>query len=416
VIDVRALWEGLRERLARRAAWHHLLAAAVLVLAHSTITAREMAGAPRYSDEQHHMKQVEQFCGGDFTPNPRITTIPGYHVLAMEYGRLTGDCTLPRIRRVNVVLMLLATAAFAWACRAAGSERVALRTLQFYFLPVLLPYAFLVYADVVSVLMNVVTAGLLLSGRPRAAGLAGSAAIVFRQTNVVWLPLVIVWVLLEDASWRDAARPWRALLARLWPTLVGLAAFAVFVKWNGGIAVGGRGAFAAGLFSGNVFLGLFLFFLLFLPASLARLWHGRARLRDPLLAWALLAGWALLLTTFAPEHPFNKFGGFLRNELLSWVRVDPFLQTLFYLPIAGAIAVLYLAPLWRPALYALYPLAILSVVPLRLVEHRYAMPAMVFFLLFRKDESTIVEASGLALAMALSTAALWVIARGVYGL
>ena len=107
---------------------------------------------------------------GDYTPNPRVTTIPGYHAFGAFVGRVTGDCSLQRMRLVNAVIGVLSVAAFFAAARAAGAAAPVARTFQYLFLPVLLPYHFLVYADSISLLANLVTLALMLRGRFALAG------------------------------------------------------------------------------------------------------------------------------------------------------------------------------------------------------------------------------------------------------
>ena len=223
------------------------------------------------------------------------------------------------MRLVNAVIGVLSVAAFFAAARAAGAKAPLARTFQYLFLPVLLPYHFLVYADSISLLANLVTLALMLRGRFALAGLAGSLAILVRQTNVVWLALVCLAAWMDDPAVRAGPRPLTAWLRRAWTALLGLAGFAAFVLWNGGVAVGGRGAFKAGLHTGNVFLFLALYFVLFLPGNAAAIRRRARQLARPFFWVLLAAAYAVFLATFRVDHPFNKFEGFLRNEMLSAV-------------------------------------------------------------------------------------------------
>ena len=387
-------------------------AAGAVVLVAAVVAYRALRPLPRYSDEIHHYRQIRGFCEGDYTPNPRVTTIPGYHAVSALVGRLTGDCSLQQMRLVNAVIGVLSVAAFFAAARAAGAAAPVARTLQYFFLPVLLPYHFLVYADSISLLANLLTLALLLRGRFALAGLAGSLAILVRQTNVVWLALVCLVAYMDAAAVRSAPPPLTSWLRRAWTALLGMAGFGLFVLWNGGVAVGGRGAFAAGFHTGNVFLFLALYFVLFLPANLAALRRRAGRLADPRL-WALLAlAYVLFLTTFRVDHPFNKFEGFLRNEMLSLVVSSLLLKHVFFAFAAGGLIALYLTRLRRPSLYLIYPLALATLQPLRLIEHRYGLPAFVLLLVCREDDPAPVEYAAVALSMLLSGLVLYVLGSG----
>jgi alpha-1,2-glucosyltransferase len=388
------------------------LAGFAVILAAAVLVYHALRPLGRYSDEIHHYRQISGFCEGDFTLNPRITTIPGYHVLSAAVGRLTGDCSLQQMRLVNTVIGLLSVAAFFLAVRAADARSPVARTLQYFFLPILLPYHFFVYADSISLLANLATLALLLRGRFLAAGLIGSLAILVRQTNVVWLVLVCAVALAEPPPAWNEPRPLVAALRRAWTALLGLAAFAAFVLWNGGVAVGGKGAFAAGLHTGNVYLFLALYFVLCLPANLFNLHKRRERLADKWL-WVLVAvSYAAFLFTFRVDHPFNKFEGFLRNEMLSVVANDPIAKHVFFLVAAAGLVSLYVTRLRRPALYLIYPLALATLLPLRLIEHRYGLAAFVMLLACREDDPPWVEAAGVALSTLFSAVLLYGLAGG----
>jgi alpha-1,2-glucosyltransferase len=389
-------------------------AAAAVVLMVAAVVYRALRPLPRYSDEIHHYRQISGFCLGDYTPNPRVTTIPGYHVVSALVGRATGDCSLQRMRLVNAVIGVLSVAAFFAAARAAGAAAPLARTFQYLFLPILLPYHFLVYADSISLLANLVTLALLLRRRHALAGLAGSLAILVRQTNVVWLALVCLAAWMDDPEVREDPRPFAAWLRRAWTALLGFAGFAAFVAWNGGVAVGGRGAFKAGFHTGNVFLFLALYFVLCLPANVAAFRRRAGRLARPLFWVLLAAAYVVFLATFRVDHPFNKFEGFLRNEMLSLVVSSPLWKHVFFAFAALGLASLYVTRLRRPSFYAIYPLALATLLPLRLIEHRYGLPALVLLLVCREDDPAPVEYAGVALGTLLSALVIPVLARGLW--
>ena len=56
----------------------------------------------RQADERHHHRQVERFCAGDFTVEPRLTTFPGVHAVLAAVARPLGRCgDLPFLRLLN---------------------------------------------------------------------------------------------------------------------------------------------------------------------------------------------------------------------------------------------------------------------------------------------------------------------------
>ncbi len=385
-----------------------LLAAALVVAVHAAVVWAAFRGLPRYSDEVHHLRQIAAFCAGDLSVDPKLTTIPGYHALSALAGRLAGDCSLPTMRAVDLVFGLLSVVAFYAAATVSGVGRPVVRALQYWFLPVLVPYHFLVYTDSIALLALLAAVALLLRGRSVAAGAAFTASILLRQTNVVWLVLLGVLALADD----DGRRGWRRLL----PFAPGLVAFFAFVAWNGGIAMGDQRAHQAGLHLGNVFFFLMLFFLLFLPRNVSVLWAQRERLLGGRLGVVVAVAGVVFVLTFGVAHAYNRFPGFLRNDLLMLLDERPLLRVAAFVPVAGAIAVMAGDRLRRASFHALYAVTLLSLVPLKLVDHRYDLAPLALFLLFRKDDAPGVEAASLLWAIVLSSVLLDGIARGAFAL
>jgi len=369
-----------------------------------------LRGMDRHGDEGHHLRQIQAFCRGEARLDPKLTVPPGYHLASAALGRWIGDCSLPAMRRVNVGFGLLSVAAFLYACLALPAARPALRTLQYAALPVLVPYHFLVYTDPLALALLLLAIGLQLRSRERAAALAATASLLVRQTHVAWLVFLVLYLWFErpEASLRAFAR-------RAWPACAGLAAFAVFVAVNGGVALGDARAHRAGLHIGNLCLLLLLVPLLFLPHVAALLWRRRRELLRPLPLAAAAAAAAACWLGLRVEHAYNRFPGFLRNELLMAMEaVGPRAAAAAAAAVGGA--ALSLERLPRPALLALVPASLLALAPAKLIEHRYALPVLVLFLLFRRDDPPAVEAASLGWSLLLSAAVLAGLSRGAFAL
>ena len=120
------------------------------------------------------------------------------------------------------------------------------------------------------------------------------------------------------------------------------------------------------------------------------------------------------MATFRVDHPFNKFEGFLRNEMLSAVASSLLYKHVFFAFAAGGLIAIYLTRLRRPSLYLVYPLALATLLPLRLIEHRYGLAAFVLLLVCREDDPAPVEYAGAAWAIVLSSLVIYIIARGFW--
>jgi alpha-1,2-glucosyltransferase len=383
----------------------------LVILAAALGIAAFLRGMDRYSDEGHHLRQVAAFCRGERWIDPKLTVPPGFHLLAALAGRALGDCSLATIRGVNLGFGLLSVGAFLFAALATPTERPLLRTLQYFALPILLPYHFLVYTDPLALAILLFGVGLLLRRRYRAAGLVIAASLLVRQTQAVWLLLVCLYAVVEERG-ASLGEQWR----RLWPSLLALAAVAAFVIVHGGIALGDAAAHRPGLHLGNLCLALLLLVLVFLPDSVAVLWQERARLRRPALLAAMAAAATVSWLGLRLEHAYNRFPGFLHNDLLAAVEQHAGVRAAVAAAVALAVAVVWCGRLARPSYHSLYPVAALSLLPAKLVEHRYALPALVLYLLFRKDRPVAVEAATLGFEIAVSALVLVGLQRGAFAL
>jgi len=393
------------------------IGAVLIVVVSAVLIYQEMQGVRRFGDERHHLRQISLFCDGKLEVYRRLTTIPGYHAVVAGVGKVLGSCTLPLARNLNTFFGALSLLGFFLAARRLGVGREVARTLHFYFLPILLPYHFLAYTDGLSLLLILASLLALLHGRTGLAGWIGCASLLVRQNNVAWLAFVCLYVFLEDGVWRD----WRARLEgyakRVWPCLLGIAGFLVFVWANdGSVVLKERGAHRLGLYTDNVFFALGSFAVVFLPSALFRLFEGRRRLADWRVLATLALGYPAFLWTFRGDHPYHQFDGFLRNDLLGLIASSPAVRHALYVPIAIGLATLLVTRLRRPQHYAVYPFALALLLPAWLVETRYYIVPFVLLMLFRDDEHPAVEAAAPIYSALLSAGVLYGITTGRFGL
>jgi hypothetical protein len=105
------------------------------------------------------------------------------------------------------------------------------------------------------------------------------------------------------------------------------------------------------------------------------------------------------LLTFRSTHPYNQTqpAYFLRNQLLMTVTHSLALKTAFFIPVAWSMLSLGVTKLRQKNYYLLYPFTVLSLLPIWLIEPRYCFVPLSFFLLFKEEQSPLVE--GLTIAL-----------------
>jgi alpha-1,2-glucosyltransferase len=381
------------------------LAVLIAVLSFAT---RQMG---EYSDEMFHVPQIQRFCHADFSLDQKITMLPGFHAVLALAGSALGDCSAPMLRTLNAAL-LVAVCLLALRILVTLHSRVAIpRALALSFLPLLFPYGFVVYTDVLGLLIALWALALWLQHRHVTAGLVASVAVLVRQTIIAMPLLFIAMAWLERDRHLGLIAQARALCRTCWSSVLGLAAFGAFVLYNGGIAVGDQSQHELGIHAGNLYFALFLLPLTAAAPGLNELWRRRAALRSWLFAALLIASYLAYRYCFKVEHEYNYQHHFLHNELL--MRVIRHKRTLnwFFVPMALGLAILWTSSWSRAAFRIWLPLAAAMMLPESLIEPRYALLPIALFMLMRKDSSPLAETLGAALNAAISVTLVLMMAR-----
>ena len=337
-------------------------------------------------DEENHLSQIQRYLAGNFVT--RSTASGGFHAAAATFAWLTGQSGKESIRLFVLLVSAATILTFRSLVKSFEPQASTVRTLQFALLPLLFPFWFLIYTDVLALLLLLLATLALTRNRFHSSGILMIFAMAVRQTYIVWLAMLAVWTAVENfgGSLRQ--------LARLGMSFgIAAALFLLFVLVNGGVAVGDRDAHPdMELHTENLLFMLVCFFLLFLPLIISKL-PQIARLPPALLTGVALSSVLLLFGTFRVDHPYNVTTQetFVRNVILQAMTSSTLARVATSLAIALAALSLFVIRLRQPIHYLIYPFAALSVMPVWLIEQRYYFPAFALFMLFRESASPGVE-------------------------
>jgi len=364
-------------------------------------------------DEEENLVQIRMFLNGQFREFEYIATTPAYHAMIALLAWLMNAQSLSEIRLISLMLGLSAVIGFFIAARRLNDMNAPLAASQFFFMPILLPFFFLLYTDVLSLGLLLFSVYGALTHRERLAGAAGILSVVVRQNQIVWLLFVFLLIYLIENGYFMNREAVKNHLRRSWIFLMGFAAFVFFVVVNHGVAIGDRKMHPPYTFHlGNVYFSLFLFLLVFLPLHLANAQKVCALIRrNPWVLAALGLLLSIYLPTFNDTHPYNFVHGFLRNVVLEFATLELWTKLFFFVSIAYTILSIAVTPLKKPAFYLIYPFWILTLVPAWLIEERYYLVAFSLFLLFRERQGRGVEYASLAYSMATGFFFLWGISQ-----
>ncbi|HSP96360.1 MAG TPA: hypothetical protein VL049_03815 [Candidatus Dormibacteraeota bacterium] len=357
-------------------------------------------------DEAVHFAQAQAFARGDWQVRSDLPIWPTAHLLLAGVLAIAGSDSLLAARATIAFCALLAAVAFHAITAHHEARTAGMKTAQFAFLPIVLPYCALVYTDIpaLSALLWMVYG--ILKRRPAVFCVSAVLAVALRQSNIIWL--VAGWAMyLQQAKAGESRARLHAVTVVCALTLV---AWIACVTALGGIALGDAPPSRV-LIPGlpNIEFAIGLGGLLFAPlfaGILARIVSG-ARNRRWWIAAASIA--AVVALTFSVEHRFNTapalIAHYLRNRLLFAITHSDLVRLLF----AGWVAISALAfarfpfvPQLRRLKIPLYVVAALSLLPLELIEQRYYLPFYACFTAMRAPLSDRAEWIQLAMNVCLT--------------
>ncbi|XP_034019431.1 dol-P-Glc:Glc(2)Man(9)GlcNAc(2)-PP-Dol alpha-1,2-glucosyltransferase [Thalassophryne amazonica] len=246
-----------------------------------------------YMDEVFHVPQAQKYCQGKFHEwDPMITTLPGLYLVSVGVIKpvvwladLRGEvvCSTPMLRFINLLfncgnlyLLYLLICKLHIREKTRTTSRRVLSALSLSTFPVLFFFNFLYYTDAGSTFFILFTYLMMLYGCHKASAFLGVCAILFRQTNIIWVAFCAATLVTAkmDETWRlthskkrDEKSPLsqvplsvigvkkvmlftlefltspihvKAVLQVAWPYAIVGTSFVAFVVLNDGIVVGDR--------------------------------------------------------------------------------------------------------------------------------------------------------------------------------
>lgn len=345
-------------------------------------------GSKRYADESYHYRQIRMFHAHKLEMGKGLTTIPGYHVLLVAPTFiLFDDLSLFKIRLLTFPLALLIIPVFFLLSRKISPAHHLERTLTLALLPVAFVYYPLIYTDIFSALLVLLSFYLSLKKKYHWAALISILSICVRQQNIVWHLFIWTYAYVSLYGFSFSFKNIFSYLRSTIGFFIGIISFAIFVKINGGIAIGDKGHHQLGLYMGNVYFFLALAGILFWPILIKKLFEWKKIFRNNFFWIALISASLISLSLFfyPPElHKYNDSPRFIRNIFLTFVYAGH-LKLYTALVFLGTLSLISIS-FHKLRHYLIYPFTVLCLLPSWLIEQRYTIIPFLFILLFRKEE------------------------------
>lgn len=384
---------------------------AALTITAAAITAFMLLPADdTLSDEGMHWLQILRHFKPGFEGISTVATNSAYHAVTAAIAYILSLDSIPEIRFASFLAALSALALFYLILGKLNENNPAPICLQFFLCPLIFPFFFLIYADIVSLAPILLALMLTLYKRYHLAAIASGVMLFFGQMNIVWVLLFWILILGETGFFHSlkttVSRPfgkpenpppseWFASIKATWIFIVVFIGFVIFLYTKGGIAIGDVAPHPPGKpYPTQIFLLLFAIFFLFIPQHIRNapaIW--RMLKTTPLLPLSGAVLFVVYTQTFDASHQYNNplLEFYLRNRLLGWIGASYLNLTLSAIPVLWAFYSLLVMPLREKRFYWLYPLTIMALLPVALIEQRYFIVPLVLFMLFRKPSGDRIE-------------------------
>ncbi len=352
-------------------------------------------------DERFHYAQIVRFMNFDYKPDPTLPMIPGYHYIISSIGRIFGIEKIsyyqgvPYIRFISFLFNLASIVVFYKIALEVDKRWAIIKTIQFSFVPILFPFFSLLYTDLFS---NFVILLALLAIYKRAYFLAafiGSMAILIRQNNLVWLVFFNALIYFREFGYTFSVSKLKEHLKKTYPFLFGLILLGISIFINRGLAVGVESkyfVFFTLAHTGNIFIILFYFFIIFLPIildSIGDIFKLIVRKKIYLVSIPLL--YPIYNFSFVNSHPLNGNPFFIHNAIPMFFTANGLHKFFLFLIIVISLFSLFVTRLNQKYYYSFYLVTFLYLLPLWLIDSRYYTVPFTLFLLFRVMRSVWIE-------------------------
>ena len=387
----------------------------VMIILMSMVLPMEMI-----ADELYHLSQIMLFKSSNYLIIPELTMPPTYHLLIGGLSKVLGVDTFSGIRMVSASISFMAVI-LAWIyLNIEKSSFPLLRSFQLFFSPLLWPVYWVLYTDIPSLITTILSLILLVSQRYFLSALVCLISLCFRQHNIFWVLLIWLMAMIQTGCWtrllevfkssaqslvKKAMEATRKCLASTGMYLIPMISFMVFIYINGGIALGDRQSQTfGGVYLLQIFSCLFVLGLVLLPLHLSNIFKILVLLKKHY--WLLILMGALFyfyMKTFRIVHPHNfPSDYFLRNWLLYFLDGHFRYKVAAFGLIALSLLSLIVTSLRGRANYWLYPVTVLALLPVSLIEQRYYIVPFTLLMLFRQPKSLATELTLLVWLVILS--------------
>jgi len=337
-------------------------------------------------DESFHFKQTLLLKEYKWEIYPGLTVIPGYHFLLSVFSNLFGLNSLVGIRYLSVAIIIIGSVIIFFLDAEDQNKRRRMTYLLVISFPIIFPYLFLLYTDILALIVVMWCFFLMNKKKYILATILGVISVTIRQTNVVWMAFIFLNTVFNELDYTISFNKLLQLSRKIWLFLCVFLFTIVFIIYNGGIAMQDNSMHPAFSFEiGNIIFFLFLFCVLLLPNSVYYFKDIVSSIKKPLILVTSIVLFFIFFYFCHFEHPYNVGDGndySLRNNILYLAESNIVFKIFFCFSSVYSFLVILNTKLKKTAMYLIYPFMLFLFSSSWLVENRYYIVGFVFYFIF----------------------------------
>lgn len=340
-------------------------------------------------EDEGHGANINYYVTGEYDKViEKLTMPPTYHIIIGSISKMFKINTPGGYRLINFLILLFCLIpVFYISCNFN-----VLRTLQFFFFPIMFMFYFLLYTDLFSLFLILLSFLLLTKNSYYLSSLSSLFAIFVRQDNLIWALFFCSYIYFKEQRATSKEQRVKKYFKKIIGYLISILILLIYILYRGKLVLGDNIQHPIGVHFGNVWFSLFVFFLMFFPIILSHIKYIKNYVMNRKKPYLLILIIAFLFCfiSFTNKHFYNHERGFWFNEVL--LSTDNIFFRIFFV-IAICVSLSYFLTLKYKDTekYLLYPFSIIFLSLSLLIDPRYYFIPFTFFLIFRKEENKKIE-------------------------
>lgn len=340
----------------------------------------------------------------------RNAQIPTYYYFMSLFVHLAPTISLNGLRVIQTFFSFLTIVIFYKTAVLIDEKNAHIKTYQFLFFPLTSIFYVLFYNDIFSLMVLLLSFYFLEKKLFVLSWLFALVSVLLRQNNIIWVLFICCYHAYDYLSIPITQKKVWQYLKECSGYLLSLIAILLFIVVNGSPAMADPNANTFSVHVENPFFYLFTLSALFLPVIISNSTNYlRFNKKNLVLFIMCCALFPLFWYLFRAENWFNTqvFDFHLRNKIIHFVLSSPLYKAVFFIFICIAPFFLNTQRLVEKKHFLLYPFTLLFLALSWLIEPRYYIIPITFFLLFRKGQKLFPEIVIICYFLLLSLWHLW---------